>query len=889
MRNPFSRRRGVPFERTPDAEVQDELAFHVEKRIADYVARGMTPEAARRAALARFGDLEAVGGECARLLAEDRRVEYRRDWLDALRQDVRFGFRAAVRAPLFTMLAVTTLALGIGANAAVFGVVKSALLDSLPYRNPERLMRLFQRSLDGTFERGSLAAVTIVDIRERQRSFEELAAFDAFTSEAIYDNDQRPIVIQRSWVEPAVFHVLGTSAARGRLFRDEDTQGDTAMVTILSHAAWQRLFGGARDVVGRTIRINGITREIIGVLPRSFIGPAGGNEADLYFPMSLRPYLRDPISSRRSHNFGMIGRLATGVTFDQANREIAAIGKALATERPLDLGAFGQFATSLRDALVGDTRTPLLFLLASAGLVLLITCANLAGAILSRTLSRRQEFAVRIALGADRGRLVRQLLTESSLLAVAGGVLGLTLASASLTAMRQLAGSVLPAWVDLRLDPGATVIMAVVTFATGIVFGLAPALMVWRARPQTTLREESRGASAGRHAQRLRGLLVAGQIALCVSLLVGATLLSRTLWAIASAPLGFTPDHVLTAQLPLPGGRYDSAAVRVAMFGQLLDRLRAIPGVTGAAITSAIPTRVLSSNGLTIEGRPRAADGSQPFIPYQTVSDDYFRTMGIPLKHGRVFGPGDNANTPGAIIISETMAKTYWPGGNAVGSRIRLGPNLEAPWYTIVGVVGDVRADVARADFGPITYASVRQMPWYPTGLVIRSTGDPMAVARSVEQAVHAVDASIPVFAAQPLETLLDQGLSKRKLPAALLTAFGALALLLASVGVYAMFATMAASREREFGIRVALGSSPGRVAALVLRQGAIWMALGLAGGTVGVVFITRMLGEMVYGVARFDPIALATAFVAFAVCAALAVLGPVRRATRADPIAVMR
>jgi putative ABC transport system permease protein len=292
---------------------------------------------------------------------------------------------------------------------------------------------------------------------------------------------------------------------------------------------------------------------------------------------------------------------------------------------------------------------------------------------------------------------------------------------------------------------------------------------------------------------------------------------------------------------------------------------------------------------MTIEGRARPADGSQPFIPYQTVSDDYFRTMGIPLKQGRIFGPQDHETAPGAIVISETMAKKYWPKGDAIGAHIRLGPNFEAPWLTVVGIVGDVREDVTKAEAGSITYATVRQMPWYPAGLVVRTAGDPMASARTLEAAVRSVDRAIPIFGTQALDTVLEEGLSKRKLPAALMTAFGALALLLASVGVYAMFATMAASREREFGIRVALGSPPVRVAGLVLRQGALWMTIGLVGGAVGIVLVTRALGGMIYGVAPLDPLALGGAFVMLLVCAALALLGPLRRATRADPISVLR
>ena len=887
MRLPFSRRPRLPFEREPQAEVNDELAFHLEQRVRDYVARGMSPDAARAAALERFGDLPGVQHECAELLEADRRATGRRDRLESLRQDVRYGVRAAMRAPLFTLAAITTLALGIGANAAVFGVVKSALLDALPYANADRLVRIYGRMLDGTMERSAVSVGTLNDLRARQRSFTQLAGFNGQVMDAVLGAADGPQVISRAWVEPELFATLGVPAAMGRTFRADDAQHDTVQSIIVSHAAWQRLFGGTPDIVGRSARINGITRTIVGVLPRRFVGPMG--EADVFFPLNLRPWLADPIGLRRSHWIGVVGRLKPGVTPEQAARDVTRIGAELSKEYPVDNGPIGTWATPLRDALVGDTRTPLLVLLASAGLVLLITCANLAGALLSRTLTRRKEFAVRIALGAGHGRLVRQLLTESLLLAVTGGAAGLLLASLALGALRKLALTALPAYVNLSLDAGAVAVTAIVALITGLAFGLAPALAVGRTAPQATLRDETRGASEGRHTQRLRGALVAGQLALCGSLLVGAALLARTLWAVANAPLGVTPDHLLTAAVQVPGGRYDTSAVRVRMYEQVLERVKAVPGVRAAVITSAVPTRVMSKNGLTIEGRTWGGETTMPFIPYQTVSDEYFRTLGIALKRGRTFGPEDHERAPGSIVINETMARLYWPNGDAIGAHIRLGPDLAARWHTIVGIVGDVRAKADDPRPEPHAYASIRQNPWYPMMLAVRTTGDPLGYVRPVQQALWSVDRELPMHHAESLDALLADGLAQRRLPAVLMTGFGALALLLASVGVYAMFASMAAAREREFGVRVALGSTPRRIATLVLRQGALWMALGLAGGALGVMLVARLIRGLLYGVEPFDPVALGAAVLLLAACAVLAVLGPVRKATRVDPITVLR
>ncbi|HEU4631225.1 MAG TPA: ABC transporter permease [Gemmatimonadaceae bacterium] len=889
MRDQPPRKRGARLlPPKPEAEVDDELAFHLEQRVRDYVARGMDPDTARRAAEARFGDVGGVRRECAELLGEDRRATSRRDWLGDLRQDVRFGVRSALRSPLFTLLAVVTLALGIGANAAVFGVVKSVLLDALPYTDADRLVRVYGRFLDGSNERGPLSAGTVHDIAERQRSFTQVAAFMTTPSDAVYGADEGPRAGRAVWVEPALFRTLGVSAVLGRTFVEGDIVGDTVRFVVLPHATWQQLFGGDSGVVGRDIRINGIARTVIGVLPRDFVGPVG--EADFYYPLDYRPVLRDPVSARGSGWLGLVGRLKPGVTVDAARRELDAIGEALAREYPRDNGSIRLATMSLRDAMVGDTRTPLLVLLASAGLVLLITCANLAGALLSRTLTRRKEFAVRVALGAGRGRLVRQLLTESLVLALAGGAAGIALAVGGLALLRGLASSALPSYAELALDPGAVLVTSLLALATGLLFGLAPAVTVGRANPQGTLRDEARGASESRRTRSLRGLLVAGQIALCVSLLVGAGLLARSLWAMTATPLGFVPDGVLVADLQLTGPRYRVPGAEARFQEEFTERLRALPGVRHVALASARPGAVGSRNGFTIVGRPWPSEDVLPFVLYASVTDDYFRTLGIPLRQGRTFGPSERADSPPAIVISEAMARRYWPDGDAVGSRIRMGPDPNSTPIEVIGVVGDVRNDPTRPDAEPMAYGSWRQFPWGSgMTLLVRAERDPLALVGPVRGTLRAMDPALPLDGAMTLRAAVGEGLAGRRLPVMLITAFGALALLLASVGVYALFASMAAAREREFGVRVALGSSRGAIAALVLRQGAVWMLLGLAGGAAGVVAVSRLLRGLLYGVQPFDPVTLAATAVILVVCAAVALLVPVRRATHADPIAVLR
>jgi putative ABC transport system permease protein len=883
----FGRTSIRPFEAKPQIEVDEELRFHLEQRIRDYVARGMDPAAARTAALERFGDLTGVRSECTQLLEDDRRAERRRDWMEDLRQDVRFGIRSALRSPVFTMLAVVTLALGIGANAAVFGVVKSVLLDALPYADSDRLVRVYSRLQEGVLERSSTSAGAITDIVARQRSFTHLAAFYQGTFDMTVAGDGTPHMARGTLIGPDLLETLGVRAAIGRAFRDADAITGAPDVVMLTWATWQREFGGDRRAIGRTMLLEGKTYEVVGVLPRGFVGPMGA--ADLFFPLDLGPALRDPVRARHQHWLGLVGRLAPNTPVASGQRELTAIGADLSRLHPESEAGITFVAIPLRDDMVGETRTPLLVLMGSAALVLLITCANLAGALLSRSLFRRKEFAVRVALGAGRGRLVRQLLTESLVLAVAGGATGLALAASSLHALRSLALPALPPYANLAMDPGVVLVTILVALGTGVAFGVAPALSVGRADTQGTLRDETRGTSESHPTRRLRGMLVAGQIALCISLLAGAGLLIRSLWAMSTAPVGFDPAGVLTFAVQLPIDSHQPTAARAEFFDRFEERLRALPGVTGVASVSELPAPGMNRNGLAIQGVTWPQGEGQPFIAYASVSDDYFRTMRIPLRQGRTFGPMDRPGATSAIVISEGMARRYWPDGNAIGARVRLGPDGSAPWSEVVGIVGDVRNDPARPTPEPMAYASSRQDVWVSRWLVVRAQGDPLRLVKPAERELAQLDRMVPLHDATTLSGFLADRLAGRRLPAVLMMAFGALALLLASVGVYAMFASMAAAREREFGVRIALGATRGGIAALVLRQGGAWMVVGLAGGIVGIVIVGHLVSGLLYGVAPFDPLALGAASVVLLVCAAAALLVPVRRATRVDPITVLR
>jgi predicted permease len=874
----------------PDKEVDSELRFHIEERIKANIAAGMTPDEARRAAIERFGDTEAVRAECVRILAEDRATQRRRDVLEDLRQDLRFAVRSAVHAPMFTALAIITLALGIGANAAVFGVVKSVLLNSLPYADAGRLMRIRTpiKALGDT--RGAISGGTIADFRERQKSFAVTGAWLP-PRDGIYNPGDQPQILKGRWVEPALFTTLGVKPLLGSFFTEADAQRDTAFNIMLSFKTWQTVFGARPDIVGQHPVINNIARTVVGVLPRDFVMPE--EEADYYMGMSVAAFNAgsSPQSLRGSHNFGMVGRLKPGVSPEAADRELRSIGDELEKLYAKDNFGIGMKGLSLRDAMVGDTRTPLLVLLASAGLVLLITCANLAGALLSRTISRRKEFAVRVALGAGRGRLVRQLLTESILLSIAGAVAGVLIAVLLLGALRGVSLSVIPNYADLTLDATAIVVTFALASLTGVAFGIGPALSVGRSDPQSTLRDETRGSTESTRSRQMRGVLVAGQIALCVSLLAAAGLLGRSLWAMTHAPMGFDPSQTLTFNVPRPAGRYpyNPGTQRMAFREQLEARLAAIPGVKGVAASSGLPTKISNSNGIFIQSRPWAANEPVPFITTTRVSDDFFRTLHIPLVAGRTFSPADVAGAPPVMVVSEAFAKRYFPKGDAVGQQIRYGPpDPNQPWTTIIGVVGSVRNDPLALAPEPVMFFTVRQQPFSDT-YAVRTTGDPMAIINTVRATLKSIDPSLPMTEVKTYDELVGEGFAARRLPVMLMSVFGVLALLLASVGVYAMFTSMAAAREREFGVRIALGGSRGSVAALVLRQGGQWMVIGLAVGAAGIFVAAKLVSSQLAGVPAFDPLTIGGAVLVLLICAGVALLVPVRRATRVDPISVLR
>ena len=872
-----------------DQDMDQEMAFHLEAMTREYMRSGMSAADAARAARKRFGSV---------LRHKEAGHDARTAHLDQFADDVKSGFRQLVNARGFAFVAVLTLALGIGVNAAMFAVVKSALLDALPYSESDRLVRIYGGAANNASQtRGPLSAGTINDIGVRQQSFDGLAGFTDVAIDAVYGSDTGPQITTITWVEPQFFDTLGVSMMRGRAFRRDDAVNGLVALTggalgqdigapvILSYPAQTRLFGTDANVIGKELRINGTPRTIVGVLPEGFIGPMG--PVDFYLAFDRAPVLANPIAVRRSQWLGLIARLKPGISQDAAKRDVEQIWAQLVREYPADNRTLNTSAIPLRDAMVGDTRTPLLVLMASAALVLLITCANLAATTLSRALSRRTEFAMRTALGAGQVRLVRQLLTESTVMAMIGGVAGVLLAMLGLDAIRELASRALPVHANPTLDWSALLVTTALAVATGVLFGIAPAIAIGRTDMQSTLRDESRGSSESRPSRRLRGTLVAAQLALCVSLLVGTGLLARSLWAMTGASLGFEPEHVLTGVIQLPVRDYSDPQSRIRFRQQFEERVRAVSGVELVATATSVPTVIRQRSGVTLEGTPSGQ--AQPFVLSAAVSDDYFRTLRIPLRQGRTFDAQERVDSPRTAVISESMATRFWPNGNAVGSRLRMGPDPTSPLIEVIGIVGDVRNDLARPTAEPVAYTSTRQVPVPIVTFLARTKGDPLALVRPIEREVAALDRGLPLQQVRTLSAVLGAGVAGRRLPVLLMTGFGALALLLTSVGVYSLFASMTAAREREFGVRLALGSRPSAIATLVLRQGAVWIAAGLAIGAFGIVLVVRLVRDLLYAVSPFDPITLVGSVVVLVACATVALLVPLRRATRVDAAVALR
>jgi len=811
----------------------------------------------------------------------------------AFLQDVRYAARGFARTPVFAAVVVLTLAIGIGANTAIFSVANALLLRPLPYLQPERLVLLSAEHKANGEKQGPLSYPRFTLVQSRSQSFTGVAAFCVEVFNLTNRGDPEQISAARvSW---NFFDILGIPPLLGRGFGAGDDKPGGAPVVIVSSAFWRRRFAADPSVVGRSLTLDSKDYTIVGVLPPGFRFSLLGQNTELYAPRVFDLNLITPEQARAGSGFlTWLARLRPGTAIAGAQSDMDALAAQYRQEYPkfpdTDPGLTVRVG-NLRDEVVAGVRTAVLILFGAVVLVLLIACANVASLLLARALGRRQEMAVRTALGARRGALIRQLLTESLMLALLGGALGSLLGAWGTEALAGIAESSLPRASEIRgagyLDSHVLAFTALVSVFAGVVFGLVPAWQVSRASLNSVLRSEGGAATAGRRRNRLRNLLVVSQVALSMVLLIGAGLLLRNFVQLRRTSPGFDTRHVLTMNVALPPARYAKPAQMAAFCEEIVRRVRAVPGVQSAAASSALPLTTTRLSPALPEGQPPLPLSQRPMFNIQMSGPGYAATLHIPVLVGREFTENDDVRRPLVAMVNQTTARRYWPNENAVGKHVLLG-RIPQP-IEVVGVLGDIRNVGVAADVAPEIYVPFAQRPWANINLIVRTTGDPHAYVSAVRARVRALDHEQPVTAIQTLDELLEQGAAQPRFTTFLLATLSGAALLLAVVGIYGVIAWSVAERTQEMGIRIALGAERADILRLVLRQGLLLALSGIAIGLGASLALTRLLGSLLYRVSVTDPVTFVTGAVLFTGVAMLASYLPARRATRVDPMVALR
>jgi putative ABC transport system permease protein len=828
-----------------------------------------------------------------------------------LLQDTRYGARVLRKSTGLTSVAVLSLALGIGAISTIFSFVNGIMLRPLPYHEPERLVKLDESALKRGMPSMSVSFPNFLDWREQNHSFEDIAcyttggfAIGASGGSGVVGGGPatgaaEPEQLSGAFVTQGTFEILGVAPILGRTFTADEDRPDHDLVVILSYGLWQRRFGADPNILGQTVLLNNRPRVVIGVMPNGFQFP---EIAEAWGPMALTP----KEFTRTDHGLDSIARLKPGVTLEQAQAEMITIASNIEQQNPVTNEGLSVNVIDLRASLVGDYKKALLILLGVVGFVLLIACVNVANLLLARATSRQKEIAIRAALGANRRRIFRQLLTESLLLGVISGALGLVLALWGMDLLLAAIPIDIPFWMKFDLDGRVLGFTAACSVLTGFVFGTAPALEASNPDLNETLKEGGRsGAGSGRH--RLRSLLVVAEIALSLVLLVGAGLMMRSFLSLQQVDAGINPEGVLTMNIGLPGAKYPTPEKRLAFFSQLLDRVRAIPGVQSAGTNSGLP---LAGNNwgrtFTVEGFPVLSFGETPIINHCVISPGYFRTMGIPILKGRDFDERDIApakvpqltvrgeSMPGAAtgvaIIDERLAREYWPDHDPIGKRIRFGPPEDnEPWHTIVGVVGEVKHERLDASTRKSVYLPHAQVPIGGSRLAIRTDGRPESLIGAVRNQVRELDPDLPVSRIMPMTEVVARSVWQPRLYTALFGVFAAVALILATVGIYGVMSYAVTQRTREIGLRMALGAQRKDVLKLVVGQGILLAAIGVGVGLGAALALTRLMSTLLFSVTATDPITFAAVSVLLAGVAIGACFIPARRAARVDPMIALR
>ena len=874
--------RSMLFKASVSDEVDAELAFHVEMRTREYIARGLDPELARAKAVGRFGDIKRVNDTCRRI-GEGRERDMRRaEWIHELVQDARYALRQLARMPGFTTVAALTLAIGIGATTAIFSVVHAVVLRPLPFTEPDQLVRLYS-SRRGTD--GSSSAANFLAWRERTKSFSRLVPVE-YRNFTLITSDRSPEQVTGERVSADFFPALGTTFRLGRGFSKEEDQPGRANVVVLNERFWQSRFNGDSSVIGRTVRLNALEHVIIGIAPAS--SDVLSQDAKIWVPIAFTAEER--ADSRKGY-LDVFARLAPGVSMAQAQSEMSAIAKRLETELE-DNRENGVRLASLTQTFVGQYRSRLLILLGAVGFVLLIACVNVANLLLARGATRGKEIAIRAALGAGRGRVLRQLLTESVVLAGVGGIIGLGLAFWSVRLLKAAAPSEVPRLDQAGLDLPTLAFALGATLVSSIVFGIVPALRTARPDLQGALRAGGRGSGTVTR-DRVRQLLVAAEVSLSLILLVGAGLLIRSAILLQRVQPGFETSRIFTAWVALPPAQYDSvASVRLA-YERIMAEVRAVPGVESAAGVTVIPMTGLSAQAAFIpEGRADDPSNSISFN-FRIATPGVFRTLGIPVKQGRDFDDRDVAAAPCVLIVNETAARKAWPNENAIGKRIPgvRGPDGNRIMCSVVGIVGDAHDDGLREAVRPQLYFASAQAPaplWNAMQrsmfLIARTTSEPGTMTKQLQAAVARVDPTLPLFDIRSMDERISASLATGKFNTVLLAMLGAIGLLLAAVGIYGVVAYFVTQRTGEIGLRMALGATPKQVLRLVVGQGMRPVILGIAVGAAFAAAGSRLLSSLVFGIGTTDPVTFALVPIVLASVALAASVIPARRAIRVEP-----
>lgn len=869
-----------------DRELDDELRDHLERKSREYVAQGLTQnEAHRRARL----DLEGV-----QQTKENCRDTRRVNWIQDLVQDLRYGVRMLRKSPGFTAVAVVTLAIGIGANTTMFSVVNAVLLRPLPFHDPQKLVNISALDSAGKLYNGpNFSYPDFLDVRERNRTLEGIAVYES--NNLVLTGGREPVRVQSETVSANLFEVLGIQPQLGRGFlQREDDAGP--FVVILSDRFWHTQFNANPGVVGQTIRLNGNACSVAGVMPPGFQYPIRAEGVDLWVsfaPQNMAWRSLPPAVLRDDHVLFAVARLKPGVNLDRADADLASISHALAAEYPATNTHTMIQASSEIEHVVGDTRTPLLILFAAAGLVLLITTANVANLLLARATNRAREMAVRVAIGASRFRIARQLVAESLVLSSLGCVGGIAAANGALAGLLRLYPSNLPRAQDVRIDLVALFFTAGVAIITGVLFGLAPALHATRPNPIEAMRAGSVSTTAGAAQNRLRSSLVIAEAALGVALVAGAGLLLRSFQRLSHVNIGFNPSHMLTGQFNLSEQRY-SLAQRERFVGELLNRVRALPGVTAAAATVPLPLFNDSyfANFDIIE-RPLPKE-RQPMSAFYVVTPGFFETMQIPLVRGRFFDERDRRGSAAVLIISDSFAKKFFQGEDAIGKRIAIeigeaGQSEKERTREVVGIVGDIRHSDLREAPPPAYYVPLPQLVRSPQTLAIRTAGDPAAMTQTIRSTLAEMDPDAALYDVRAMDDMLTLDLGLARFQTALLTLIASIALLLTGVGLYGVVSYTVGQRTREIGIRRALGATSEHVLRVVMERGLLLTATGVGVGIVVALAAAQLLASLLYGISPRDPASYLIAGVVLIVVALAACYVPARRAMRVDPIIALR